>query len=83
MAPRSPWGGSLIIMTPFCRRNTENWSEGKSVEVSRIKSRARGRVEVGCVLADLLERVGIEGQVEVAVLRHDPSGCMWGRMWAR
>ena len=58
------------------RRNTEDWSEGKSVEVSPIESRARGRVEVGCVLADLLERVGIEGQVEVAVLRHDPSGCM-------
>ena len=47
--------------------------------MSRIKSRARGRVEVGRVLADLPERVGIEGQVEVAVLQHDRSGWPLGQ----
>ena len=48
-----------IIMTPFCRRNTE-------------KSGLR-RVGVGCVLSQIFSRVGIEGQVEVAVLQHDRS----------
>ena len=66
MAARSPWGGLLVIMTPFCRRNTENWSEGKSVEVSRIKSRARGR-ELSELRLDVFSQiffsVGIEGQV--------------------
>ena len=57
MAARSPWGGLLVIMTPFCRRNTENWSEGRSVEVSRIKSRAQGRVEVGCVFSQIFSSV--------------------------
>ena len=45
--------------------------------MSRIKARARTEVELGRdVLADLhaLQCVGIEGQVEVAVLQHDPSG---------
>ena len=48
------------------RRSTEDWSEGKSVEVNRIKSRARGR-ELSELRLDVFSQiffsVGIEGQV--------------------
>ena len=54
-----------IIMTPFCRRNTE-------------KSDVR-RDGVGCAFSQIFSRVGIEGQVEVAVLQHDRSGWPLGR----
>ena len=51
---------ALVIMMPFCRRNTE-------------KSGLR-RVGVGCVFSQIFSRVGIEGQVlrsrGVAVLQH-------------
>ena len=53
---RSPFGGSLVILTPFCRMDTGNLSEGPEVSHSRNS----GEVESGLMSSQIFSSVGIQ-----------------------
>ena len=66
-------GGSLIILTPFCRRYTlETRPRARRGEPNQSSGEDRGRVGAGRPRRSSCSSisVGIEGQVEVAVLPH-------------